>query len=83
MPRKVTRHPDLCCDALGNRLVVNSKTARTLENESGHRAEPDTRIASMLTCVSAGRWEEALSLLSDVQVRAFAPRGDINVASEF
>lgn len=44
------------------------KAAKALEDESGHQAEPDARVSALLSCVSAGRWEEALSHLSSVQV---------------
>ena len=39
-----------------------------LEEESGHRAEPDDSTPLLLSCVSAGRWQQALTLLSSVQV---------------
>lgn len=52
----------------GGEMLMYRKTAKTLEDESGHPAESDERVASMLSCVSAGRWDDALALLSDVKV---------------
>lgn len=45
-----------------------SNASKALEKESGLRAEPDDCTARMLSCVSTGRWKEALDLLSSVQV---------------
>ena len=43
-------------------------SSKMLEEESGHRAEPDDATPLLLSCVSAGRWQQALTLLSSVQV---------------
>ena len=50
-------------------LCVFSNASKALEKESGVRAEPDDGAGRMLSCVSSGRWKEALDLLSSVQVR--------------
>lgn len=46
----------------------SSNASKSLEEESGHKAEPDGCTDQLLVCVSNGRWEEALDLLSSVQV---------------
>lgn len=48
--------------------VCFSNASKALEEESGLAAELDDCTARMLSCVSIGRWEEALDLLSSVQV---------------
>ncbi|CBN76878.1 conserved unknown protein [Ectocarpus siliculosus] len=51
-----------CLKGLGYR-----NASKSLEEESGHKAEPDGCTDQLLGCVSNGRWKEALDLLSSVQ----------------
>lgn len=44
------------------------KASKVLEEESGCRADLDESTPSLLSCVSAGRWEQALTLLASVSV---------------
>ena len=50
------------------RGLGHGKASRVLEEESGCRAELDDSTPLLLSCVSAGRWEQALSLLATVPV---------------
>lgn len=48
------------------------KASKMLEEESGSRADLDESTPSLLSCVSAGRWEQALSLLGSISVSFFS-----------
>lgn len=63
-----TRHQSCVFFFLYN-LMLFSNASKALEKESGLRAEQDDCTGRMLSCVSSGRWKEALDLLSSVQVK--------------